>query len=78
MEQEEGEEEEEEASSSEDEGGGDSSLPEDLSSFFPDWEKESLEMVGSKVRVYWDGDNEWYKGRFVRYKAGRKKQYQIR
>lgn len=69
---------EDEEASSED-GDGDESLPPgDVNAFFPDWERDSLEMVGNKVRVYWDGDNEWYKGRLVRFKPDRKKQYQIR
>ncbi|CAM9976025.1 unnamed protein product, partial [Ectocarpus sp. 4 AP-2014] len=43
------------------EAGGDLSSPPAVSPF-PNWAEDSYEMVGSRVRVYWDGDNEWYSG----------------
>lgn len=45
---------------------------------FPNWEEDSEEMVGSRVRVYWDGDNEWYSGRIVLYDDTKSKPYLIR
>lgn len=56
--------------------GGDFSPP--AISPFPNWEEDSEEMVGNKVRVYWDGDNEWYSGRIVRFKRSRSKSYLVR
>lgn len=57
--------------------GGDESKPPPVSPY-PNWAEDSDEMVGSKVRVYWDGDNEWYSGRIVRYKASQAKKYLVR
>lgn len=45
---------------------------------FPNWAEDSDEIVGSRVRVYWDGDNEWYSGRIVRYKSSQLKPYLVR
>ncbi len=57
--------------------GGDDSTPPAVSPY-PNWAEDSDEMVGSKVRVYWDGDNEWYSGRIVRYKESQAKKYLVR
>lgn len=57
--------------------GGDHSKPPAVSPF-PNWAEDSDEMVGSRVRVYWDGDNEWYSGRIVRFKATQQKPYLVR
>ncbi|CAM9906490.1 unnamed protein product, partial [Laminaria digitata] len=35
-------------------------------------------MVGCRVRVYWDGDNEWYSGRIVLFDETKSKPYLIR
>lgn len=59
------------------ETGGDLSSPPAVSPF-PNWAEDSDEMVGSRVRVYWDGDNEWYSGRIVRFKATQLKPYLVR
>lgn len=59
------------------EAGGDVSTPPAVSPF-PNWAEDSNEMVGSRVRVYWDGDNEWYSGRIVRFKATQPKPYLVR
>lgn len=59
------------------EAGGDLSTPPPVSPF-PNWAEDSDEMVGSRVRVYWDGDNEWYSGRIVRFKAAQPKPYLVR
>lgn len=62
---------------SEGEADGDLTSPPAVSPF-PNWAEDSDEMVGSRVRVYWDGDNEWYRGRIVRYKATQPKPYLVR
>ncbi|CAM9654448.1 unnamed protein product, partial [Scytosiphon promiscuus] len=59
------------------ETGGDLSSPPAVSPF-PNWAEDSDEMVGSRVRVYWDGDNEWYSGRIVRFKTTQPKPYLVR
>lgn len=59
------------------EAGGDLNNPPAVSPF-PNWEDDSEEMVGSRVRVYWDGDNEWYSGRIVRFNADRPKPFLVR
>lgn len=59
------------------EAGGDVTTPPAVSPF-PNWAEDSDEMVGSRVRVYWDGDNEWYSGRIVRFKATQPKPYLVR
>lgn len=59
------------------EAGGDITKPPAVSPF-PNWAEDSDEMVGSRVRVYWDGDNEWYSGRIVRFKATQPKPYLVR
>ena len=57
--------------------GGDPSRPPAVNPF-PNWEEDSEEMVGCRVRVYWDGDNEWYSGRIVLFDDSKKKPYLIR
>ncbi|CAM9635927.1 unnamed protein product, partial [Ectocarpus sp. 8 AP-2014] len=59
------------------EAGGDLSSPPAVSPF-PNWAEDSYEMVGSRVRVYWDGDNEWYSGRIVRFKSTQRLPYLVR
>ncbi|CAB1111425.1 unnamed protein product [Ectocarpus sp. CCAP 1310/34] len=59
------------------EAGGDLSSPPAVSPF-PNWAEDSYEMVGSRVRVYWDGDNEWYSGRIVRFKSTQREPYLVR
>lgn len=59
------------------EAGGELTSPPAVSPF-PNWGEDSDEMVGSRVRVYWDGDNEWYSGRIVRYKESQLKPYLVR
>lgn len=59
------------------EAGGDVTTPPAVNPF-PNWAEDSDEMVGSRVRVYWDGDNEWYSGRIVRFKATQPKPYLVR
>jgi hypothetical protein len=44
-------------------------------SLLHDWTSEEAKIVGSRCRVYWDGDNEWYDARIVNYDSATKRHF---